>query len=182
MVGGAGAVVLALVAAVVLVGDSGEDEQQAAAGAEDAVSLREGGAEERLLATLPSTVDADRCEGVEPADNVVAQVVCDGAAGRGGPDRVSYMLLADGDSLAARLDSAVSATAIEVCPGRIQSPGPWRRNASPERVAGTVFCGSRDGVAVMGWSDVDRLVFAEISSSAAAPTPQGLYDWWSRHS
>jgi len=37
-------------------------------------------------------------------------------------------------------DDPLRGSTIVTRPGNIQSPGPWRRNATPQQVSGTLVC------------------------------------------
>ena len=51
----------------------------------------------------------------------------------------------DKAALQTAFDGVTRGMAVVNCPGNIQSPGPWRRNATPQHVSGTLVCGFRDG-------------------------------------
>lgn len=69
-----------------------------------------------------------------------------------------------------------------VCPGRIQSPGPWRRNADPTVIAGTLVCAIRDDRAAIVWTTDVRHLVSVVQSEQAGPSLADLYTWWSTHS
>jgi len=48
--------------------------------------------------------------------------------------------VADKASLRPLFDDLLRGSTIVTCPGNIQSPGPWRRNATPQQVSGTLVC------------------------------------------
>ncbi|MBB4856517.1 hypothetical protein HNP40_003938 [Mycobacteroides chelonae] len=146
------------------------------------VSSRDSDAETRLLSMLPTGYAASVCKAVEPANEAVAQVKCGRTDDPDGPAEASYSLVKDKSALAAGLSRLTKRNAVVVCPGRIQSPGPWRRNATPDLVSGTVFCGTNQGHPVVGWTDEERLLLSETRSGAAGPTLDQLYAWWSSHS
>jgi hypothetical protein len=55
-------------------------------------------------------------------------------------------LFEDDAALDAAFGAVVGNTRVVNCPGNIQSPGAWRRNATPQQVTGTLVCGFRDDV------------------------------------
>lgn len=115
-------------------------------------------------------------------NEAVAQVKCGRSDDPDGPIEASYSLVKDKSALAAGLSRLTKRNAVVVCPGRIQSPGPWRRNATPDQVSGTVFCGTNQGHPVVAWTDEERLLLSETRSGATGPTLDQLYAWWSSHS
>jgi len=149
------------------------------------------GDQAKLVGLLPADFGvAGVCQAgdVVPA-GTLASVECTPRPPRpDGPAVATYRLVGQKENLAGLLKDALDRTAIQICPGNIQSPGDWRRTAAPQVAAGTVFCGTRGNTAVVGWTDTDRLIFAEIRSAPASPgTPTGaalgdLYQWWSMNS
>lgn len=67
-------------------------------------------------------------------------------------------------------------------PGNIQSPGPWRRNATPQQVSGTLVCSYRDGLAAVTWTTEANLLVSDVHADRAGPALNQLYQWWSAHS
>ena len=68
------------------------------------------------------------------------------------------------------------------CPRTIQSPGPWRRNATPQQVSGTLVCSHRDGLAAVTWTPEANLLVSDVHADRAGPALNQLYQWWSAHS
>jgi hypothetical protein len=58
-------------------------------------------------------------------------------------------LVAEKASLRPLFDDPLRGSTIVTCPGNIQSPGPWRRNATPQQVSGTLVCSY--GLAAVTW-------------------------------
>ena len=71
---------------------------------------------------------------------------------------------------------------IVTCPGNIQSPGPWRRNATPQQVSGTLVCSYRDGLAAVTWTTEANLLVSDVHADRAGPARNQLYQWWSAQS
>lgn len=186
VIGGAAlaAVVVVIGGVVAAVAGSGGDDAPAepSAAPTTSVSRRDSDAETRLLSMIPAGYGVSACKAVEPANEAVAQVKCGRSDDPDGPVEASYSLVKDKSALAAGLSRLTKRNAVVVCPGRIQSPGPWRRNATPDQVSGTVFCGSNQGHPVVGWTDEERLLLSETRSGVAGPTLDQLYAWWSSHS
>lgn len=187
IIGGAVLAAVVLVGGVVAIfasGGGGDDApaESTAASPTTTVSSRNPDAETRLLSMLPAGYAASACKAVEPANEAVAQVKCGRSDDPDGPIEASYSLVKDKSGLAAGLSRLTKRNAVVVCPGRIQSPGPWRRNATPDQVSGTVFCGSNQGHPVVAWTDEERLLLSETRSGATGPTLDQLYAWWSSHS
>ncbi|MCV7152313.1 hypothetical protein [Mycolicibacterium pyrenivorans] len=139
-------------------------------------------AEGRLMGMLPKGYAPDACEGVVPPKDALAQVSCTRNADAGGPLSATYTLVKDDESLRAMFDGVVSASSVVNCPGNIQSPGPWRRNATPQQVAGTLVCGFQQGKPTVAWSTDAALMVSEVQSGPQGPNMVQLYTWWASHS
>lgn len=179
------AIAVVAVLAVVVVGAK-DDPSQAGRVEEPGGRGYESGADTQhpgeLLALVPSGFADGSCLAVAPGEpGVRAQVECGRYPG-GGPDRAVYQRVDDQQGLASLLQSAQVASVVRVCPGRIQSPGPWRRGGTPARRGGIVFCGQRGDQSVMGWTDDEHRVFALISAGPGSGSPEQLYQWWSANS
>jgi hypothetical protein len=57
-----------------------------------------------------------------------------------GTAAATYTLVADKASLRPLFDDLLRGSTIVTRPGNIQSPGPWRRNATPQQVSRTLVC------------------------------------------
>lgn len=111
----------------------------------------------------------------------LAALSCTRNSDSGGPESGHYILFADGAALKAEFDRVVASSTTQVCPGRIMSPGPWRRNATPEVTAGILFCGVRQEKSVIAWTD-DAKVLLAVVDSAGQPGMEDMFKWWSTHS
>jgi serine/threonine-protein kinase len=101
----------------------------------------------------------------------------------GGPVSGTYARVRDAQSLQAALARVIGTATTVVCPGNIQSPGPWRKLAQPDVIQGTVFCGIRDGRPLIAWTlDAERLLAVVESASLDGPGLGDLYAWWASHS
>ena len=67
-------------------------------------------------------------------------------------------------------------------PGKHHSPGPWRPNATPQQVSGTLVCSYRDGLAAITWTTEANLPLSDVHADRAGPALNQLYQWWSAHS
>ncbi|CAN5535016.1 hypothetical protein BH09ACT8_BH09ACT8_29260 [soil metagenome] len=143
---------------------------------------RDSAAEARLMALLPKGYPAGSCAPVDPPKGAVAQVECGANADPGGPSSATYTVVGDRATLKSMFDGVVGGNAKVNCPGNLQSPGPWRRNATPDRVSGTLFCGLQKGHATVAWTDDAKLLLADVSSDPPGPNLDQLYAWWSMHS
>lgn len=164
------------------VGSRGDDQASNGDGTTTATPARDSAAEARLMAMLPKGYPADSCTPVDPPKGAVAQVECGGNTDAGGPPKAAYTLAADPTALKSMFDRVVSSTTMVNCPGNLQSPGPWRRNATPQQVSGTLFCGLQQGHATVAWTDDAKLLLAAVSSDPPDPNLDQLYAWWSMHS
>jgi hypothetical protein len=145
-------------------------------------SRRDANAEARLLQSLPPGYAPGVCAPVEPAPGVSARVNCGANTDPSGPTSATYTLALDKPALDRIFADAVTADSVLVCPGNIQSPGPWRRNATPETISGTLVCGVRHNAPTIAWSDEARMLVAAIRSDPPGPSLDQLYNWWSTHS
>ena len=137
----------------------------------------------RVSRALPPGYAPDSCPpAAVPEDGGVVTLTCGRNGDPGGPVSGSYTVFGDRTSLFAAVDRAVAASGQMVCPGNIQSPGPWRRNAAPEREVGTLFCGTRDQNPVVIWSDNERLMLNIVQGAPEGPDLVALYGWWTQHS
>jgi serine/threonine kinase PknH len=137
---------------------------------------------DRLLRLIPAGYPSDECKPVDAPKNALAQVRCDRNFDAGGPLAATYTLVDNKAALDAAFNVIVQAATRVNCPGNIQSPGPWRRNATPDKTSGVLFCGVRDGRPTVVWTDDARLVVSEVQSGAGGPSFDELYAWWSSHS
>lgn len=120
-------------------------------------------------------------DAADPGTDVV--MTCGPNLDPGGPVSGTYSLARDAPSLQAALSRVIASATTVICPGNIQSPGPWRRLADPAVPKGTLFCGiGSDGRPLIAWTfDPDRFL-AVVQTS---PGPDGLntlYAWWASHS
>jgi hypothetical protein len=137
---------------------------------------------DQLLQMVPAGYSPDSCEPVAAPKDALAQVNCDKNSDTGGPLSSTYTLVRDKAALDGALNDIMKASTRVNCPGNIQSPGPWRRNATPDKVSGVLFCGVQDGRPTVAWTDDARLVVSEVQSGPQGPTFDELYAWWSSHS
>ena len=143
---------------------------------------RDAGAESRLMRMLPPGYPPGACKPADPQPGSVSKINCDNNVDADGPSSGTYLLARDRAALDAAFAAAVRPDAIVTCPGNIQSPGPWRRNATPQKVSGTLVCAVQDGVPTVAWTDTDRMLVSVVRSDSPGPTLDQLYQWWSGHS
>jgi hypothetical protein len=135
-----------------------------------------------LMRLLPAGYPAGSCTPATTPKSVLAQVKCDTNSDFGGPATATYSLVKDRASLEATFNDDIRASTRVNCPGNIQSPGPWRRNATPDKTSGTLFCGLEGDRPTIAWTDDARLVMSSVHAGPQAPTFDELYAWWSSHS
>lgn len=135
-----------------------------------------------LLRQLPKGYPTGACELVSAPESVLSQVDCAQNTDPGGPSSATYSLVADSASLAAVFEDALAVAMRVDCPGNIQSPGPWRRNATPDKISGQLFCGLLDGQPTVVWTDEGKMTVSAVRAGPAGPTFPQLYAWWSSHS
>ncbi|RZT07747.1 serine/threonine-protein kinase [Mycobacterium sp. BK558] len=183
VVAGAVAAVLAIGAAVWLAGRSPDAPPSAAPTTESpTTSAAPPAALNRLRQLLPPGYPAGTCTPAPPAGSA-AVITCGRNTDPGGPRSATYTLATSPEALRSALDELVDAATVVVCPGNIQSPGPWRRNDSPTVTRGTVLCGLNDGRPRVVWTNDDQRLIADVESGGPAEPPlDQLYAWWGTHS
>jgi serine/threonine-protein kinase len=135
----------------------------------------------RLMRLLPAGYPTGSCVPEPPPGTPT--VTCGQNSDSGGPAAATYTLAGTPDELRAALAQLIQETSVVICPGNIQSPGPWRRNSSPTVVRGTVMCGLRDGVPRVVWTNDGEGLLADVQArSARDPSLDQLYAWWGSHS
>ena len=119
-----------------------------------------------------------------PSGPAAAVMSCGPNLDPGGPSAAIYTLAHDSASLQAAFAQVISTANTVVCPGNIQSPGPWRRVADPSVPKGTVFCGFRDDRPLMAWTvETEHLLAVVASDVPDHPNAlNALYAWWATHS
>jgi hypothetical protein len=147
-----------------------------------AASTVDGVAQKRLTALLPAGYSANACTPAEVPKGAVAAVNCTKNTDAGGPPSATYTLMKDAAALSAAVGAAIADANAVDCPGSIQSPGPWRRNASPQKIAGTLVCGLSQEQPQVIWTNDAELVLNAVRAGPEEPTLDQLYTWWSNHS
>ncbi|KUI26358.1 hypothetical protein AU196_13615 [Mycobacterium sp. IS-1742] len=139
-------------------------------------------AEADLRAALPRGYAADACGMQAPPTGALAKASCGANTDPGGPPSATYTIAADDTALDAAFNDVIEASSIVTCPGNIQSPGPWRRNATPEKVSGVLFCGLQSNSPVVAWTNTEESLVAVVKSGPQGPGLDQLYTWWTSHS
>lgn len=137
---------------------------------------------ETVLRLVPAGYPDKTCT-PEPAVplGALAAVTCGLNTDPGGPPVGRYTLVADLPALQAQFAEVTSSTRQQICPGNIQSPGPWRHNATPDQVAGQLYCGLRDdGTPIIAWTDDARLLLSVVDAPPGGEA--AAFKWWSSHS
>ncbi|MGA5462447.1 hypothetical protein [Mycobacterium sp. NPDC050041] len=174
------AVVLVVVVAMWLFKPSPAADTTAATTSEPAPVDTE--AQDRLLRAVPRGYGPQACEQTSVSGGAVARVSCAKNTDPGGPDTSTYTLYPDRAALDAAFASLVASSQVVVCPGRIQSPGPWRRNATPDKVSGTLLCVLDQSRPTVSWTDVDEMFIGTVEAGPGGPSFDQLYSWWAAHS
>ncbi len=134
----------------------------------------------RLMGLLPAGYPSGSCAPSQVEDGARAVASCGKNTDAGGPRSSTFTLVDDAAALQRAFDDVMGRSSVVVCPGNIQSPGAWRRNANPTAVAGTLYCGLRDGTAVIAWTTTSDLLLNVVEADAKGMAD--LYRWWSSHS
>jgi serine/threonine kinase PknH len=139
-------------------------------------------AEARLIAQLPAGYPPDVCRPIAPPKPALAQASCGPNADPDGPPSATYTVYPDAATLRSAFEQAVPAGAVVICPGRIQSPGPWHHVASPDKAAGTVLCAAPQGNPTLTWTNDAEFMLSTVQANVPGPTLDQLFAWWSSHS
>jgi serine/threonine-protein kinase len=136
----------------------------------------------RLFSALPPGYPPGACKAVTPGKDALAKVSCGRNSDPDGPPSATYVLFPDNVALRAAFATVVKTTAAVDCPGRIQSPGPWHRNATPGETSGVLLCGMQHGYPAVAWTNDAELLVSVVQSELRGPTLEQLYLWWTSHS
>lgn len=140
------------------------------------------GDDARLLRQLPRGYPAGACETTSAPEGVLSQVNCAKNVDPDGPESATFSLAGDRAALEKTFTDTIAPAQRVDCPGNIQSPGPWRRNATPDRTSGQLFCGLLDGRPTVVWTDEAKMTVSAVRAGPTGPTFPQLYAWWSSHS
>jgi serine/threonine-protein kinase len=147
-----------------------------------APATRDPAAETTLRGLLPIGYTPDACRPTDPTEGARATMTCAPNRDPGGPTAARYSLMPSADTLSRAFNKLVAESSTVICPGNIMSPGAWRHNATPDQVAGTVFCATKGTEQLVAWTTDDTLLLNVVSSADAAPTLEELFAWWGSHS
>jgi serine/threonine-protein kinase len=182
IVAGVAGVLVVGLAAWLLWPSSGGPDSSGADAAQPTPTTANAEAQQKLLGVLPVGYPSSACTPADVPQGALAKVSCARNADAGGPSSATYTLLGDKAALSSAFDAEVRDTRVVNCPGNIQSPGPWRRNATPQQVSGTLVCGFKDDVPTLVWTDDDDLLLSSVDGADSGPNLDQLYVWWSSHS
>lgn len=162
---------------------AGSDTPQSAAEAsQPTTTVSSAEAQARLRKLLPSGYPQASCTSSTPSGGAIAEMTCGRNIDVDGPPAATYALFPDATALRQSFDDTVRATTVVTCPGRIQSPGPWHRTATPDKTAGTLLCGMRQGSPVLVWTNDANLTIGSLRTARSTSTLEQFYSWWSSHS
>ncbi len=137
--------------------------------------------DEQLLTRLNAIFPPGACRTTPSADTAAATATC-ATTDPNWPPTAAYTRARDRAAMDREFDAIIHSLDVQICPGRIQSPGPWRRLATPDQAAGTVVCGMQAGVPTVAWTTDSDLLVSTIRGRNPGWTLDQLYDWWTRHS
>lgn len=138
--------------------------------------------DERLLRQLPKGYPTGACDAAPAPEGVLSQVNCAENIDPDGPESATFSFVADRASLEKAFNDTIADTVRVDCPGKIQSPGPWRRNATPDTISGQLYCGFLSGQPTVVWTDEEKMTVSAVRAGPTGPTFPQLYAWWSSHS
>lgn len=136
----------------------------------------------RLMGLLPAGYQPGVCNPATPSQDALAAVSCGANADLDGPPSATYTLFPDTAKLHSAFHEIVATASVMECPGRIQSPGPWHHNATPDKSSGALLCAIRQGQPTVTWTDDDALLLSVAKTDPPGPTIEQLYGWWMSHS
>lgn len=137
----------------------------------------------KVTRVLPPGYPPGACLAAETTEaGGIATLTCGRNDDQGGPLTGLYTVFPDRALLNEAFDRAVAASEQLICPGNIQSPGPWHRMQTPQKNTGIVFCGTRDQKPTIIWSDTERMLLSTVQSTVDGTTLDALYGWWTQHS
>ncbi|AGB27011.1 hypothetical protein Mycsm_06908 (plasmid) [Mycobacterium sp. JS623] len=161
----------------------GEDGQNGTGSVSNGPHPRDDAAETKLRTLLPTGYGPSACTAVDPEGNATATIRCTANTDPGGPQSATFSLFGDAAALRAAFTKATADNSVVVCPGNIQSPGPWRRNSAPQQSAGDLLCAlDTSRTPIMAWTSTRDLLLAEITGDLPTTSLSGLYSWWTTHS
>lgn len=126
-----------------------------------------------LARVLPRGYSAQNCHPAAGPAGAAAAVACD----RVDDVTAVFALIPDPGALGSAIGAIGAGGGVQLCPGRIQSPGPWRRGGGAAPVRGTLLCATPAGGPLLAWTDTDKHVLATAHGSS----PEQLYKWWVAH-
>ena len=177
----AGAAVLLVVVAAILWWMLTPGDTQTGVAQENTPSSTTPSPDDQLLKRLNTIFPPGACSAARSADTASATATCT-TADPNWPPSATYALAHDRAAMTRAFDAIIRSLDVQICPGRIQSPGAWRRLATPDQVAGTVVCGMHAGVPTVAWTTDSDLLVSAIDGGIPGSTLDQLYDWWTRHS
>lgn len=133
---------------------------------------------------LPPGYPPAACIPIDEPGPALTAAACGPHPALADPTAAHYTLYASIADLDAAFAEALAHSTAQPCPGGYQSPGAWRRKATPGSAAGTLFCGiDQTGRPVLVWTTASTRVLAVIrSETPRSPSLPQLYTWWSGHS
>ncbi|GAC1400071.1 MAG: hypothetical protein NVS4B6_16980 [Mycobacterium sp.] len=139
-------------------------------------------AQTRLTQLLPAGYPPGSCTPATASGGAAAVLSFGAGIEPDGPSLAAYTLARDPAALRSAFDAVVQRSVAVICPGGIQSPGPWRHNANLAVPVGTLFCGIRNGQPLVAWTNDAELLLSVAQNAAPGPALKQLYAWWSTHS
>lgn len=137
----------------------------------------------RLFQALPPGYPVGVCNAQTPTDGSQAQVECSVTPGPGqAPVSVTHLLMPTSAALKADFDHLISTYSVVLCPGNIQSPGPWQSKSNPGKISGTVACGLDQGRPVVAWTTDGTLLLSTVTAPGTGPdnSLDPLFAWWTK--
>ncbi|MCH9731994.1 MAG: serine/threonine protein kinase [Actinomycetia bacterium] len=182
LAGAAAAVAVLIVALVIMLGGSPESSSppQAVPPPPPTAAAIDNAGQHRLAGMLPAGYPSGVCRPAGVSAGAIAAMSCGPNIDAAGPTSATYTLFGDIGALHDAFNDVTGESTTVVCPGNMQSPGAWRRRATPDVAAGTLYCGERGDSAVLAWTTDDDLLLNVVR--AGRQELGGLYQWWSSHS
>lgn len=139
-------------------------------------------AQARLLNIIPVGYPPGTCKPIAPPKKALAKVSCGKSSDPDGPQSGTYTLFPDTAAVHFAFNGIVQTSTVFDCPGRIQSPGPWHRNATPDQVSGMLLCATQKANPMVAWTTDAESLVSVVHADPQGPTMDQLYVWWASHS
>jgi serine/threonine kinase PknH len=131
----------------------------------------------QLMGLLPEGFDADNCKPAPSAPKgALAEVDCTQNDDASGPQGATLWLFDNRADMAGAFRDVTSSISLANCSGDTASPSVWNNNAAPNKIAGSLACGTdtKYNVNQLVWTDNAKQTMTIVWGGEIA----GLNQWW----